>query len=441
MGVFGYVYDGWNRLRQVQRYDAGDPNDATTIADYEYDGQNRRTQKVVTKSPASRPIPTTAATRPCITTTTAAGASSKSATAPTRSSARMSWGRGIPTNSSASTSTAIRPPATTAIPTSPIRTTPERDARYFVHQDRNWNVVALTAYSPDPNDPNWPVNGAVVERYSQTPYGSFTVFEGATDSAGREGDARLTSLVGNAFVHQGLPFDAEKGSYQNRWREYARALQIFVQRDPLRLDLSTTIADQTRDGLNAVSYQRRNPTRYVDTRGRACADPGDLGATHPLGWGAILEGLVEGVGESLGDGEFSIGQSAPMQGCSQIKKEKKGICLCTERCLWQCNDSALLVSWTPDDGSERTSCTVFMGPGTLCTQDTVLCFIGDVSSFSFSCHPSPDSCSNVRTDCSGPGADAFEQIINGVTSLLCESGGSGGIGIGFSYWIAMHSTG
>ncbi len=49
-GVFNYVYDAWNRLREVQRYDADDPNDVTTIAEYEYDGKNRRTQKTVTNS-------------------------------------------------------------------------------------------------------------------------------------------------------------------------------------------------------------------------------------------------------------------------------------------------------------------------------------------------------------------------------------------------------
>jgi RHS repeat-associated protein len=42
----------------------------------------------------------------------------------------------------------------------------------------------------------------------------------------------LTSTVGNVFAHQGLPFDHEKGSCQNRHREYAQSSQRFAQRDP-----------------------------------------------------------------------------------------------------------------------------------------------------------------------------------------------------------------
>ena len=141
----------------------------------------------------------------------------------------------------------------------------EPDARYFVHQDRNWNVVALTAYSPDPNDPNWPVNGAVVERYSQTPYGSFTVLEGA-DSAGREGNTRIASLVGNAFVHQGLPFDAEKLSYQNRWREYFPSSMAFGRPDPLTTNSSPLL--RTAFGLiDAYLYADGTPLVQHDPLG------------------------------------------------------------------------------------------------------------------------------------------------------------------------------
>ena len=91
-------------------------------------------------------------------------------------------------------------------------------------------MLALTAYSPDPNDPNQPTNGQVVERYTYTPYGTFTVLKGAA-SGNNEADARLTSIVGNVFAHQGLPFDAETGSYQNRWRERDPVLSNYLQRD------------------------------------------------------------------------------------------------------------------------------------------------------------------------------------------------------------------
>lgn len=64
------------------------------------------------------------------------------------------------------------------------------DARYLVHQDRNWNVIALTDYDPDGTNA-----GVVVERYSYTPYGRFAVLKG--DSGGDQlGNVLLTSAVG-----------------------------------------------------------------------------------------------------------------------------------------------------------------------------------------------------------------------------------------------------
>ena len=100
------------------------------------------------------------------------------------------------------------------------------DARYFVHQDRNWNVVALTDYDPSGSD-----EGNVVERYHYTPYGQFIVLNGDSGN-GEMGNVLPTSTVGNAFAHQGLPFDQDKGSCQNRYREHVASLQRFGQRDP-----------------------------------------------------------------------------------------------------------------------------------------------------------------------------------------------------------------
>jgi len=129
------------------------------------------------------------------------------------------------------------------------------DARYFAHQDRNWNVVALSAYGEG-------VNGAVVERYSFTPYGQFVVLRG--DAAGVElGSVRPSSAVGNVFGHQGLAFDAEKGSYQNRWREYCQGLERFQMRDPLRL------------GPNSYVSVLSNPVYYTDPSGALPVEVGE----------------------------------------------------------------------------------------------------------------------------------------------------------------------
>ena len=84
------------------------------------------------------------------------------------------------------------------------------DARYFVHQDRNWNVVALTDYDPSGSD-----EGNVVERYHYTPYGQFIVLKGDSGN-GEMGNVLPTSTVGNPFCFQGLHHDHESGSYQQR---------------------------------------------------------------------------------------------------------------------------------------------------------------------------------------------------------------------------------
>ena len=82
--------------------------------------------------------------------------------------------------------------------------------RYYVHQDRNWNVTALSEYDSAGTN-----NGRVVERYEYTPYGEFRVLTGDTGSGATAG-RQLVSTVGNVFAHHGLPFDHDKGSYQNR---------------------------------------------------------------------------------------------------------------------------------------------------------------------------------------------------------------------------------
>ncbi len=254
-GVFNYVYDAWNRLRQVQRYDADDPNDATTIAEYEYDGKNRRTQKVVTNS-GVEDVPNDGGN-----TTLHYYYDNRWRIIEERNGSNEAvrqyvWGTRytdelicIDINGDAANGNDCDPDVADPNDT-------DDDARYFVHQDRNWNVQALTAYSPDPNDPNTPTNGQVVERYTYTPYGTFTVLKGAA-SGNNEADARLTSIIGNVFTHQGLPFDAEKLCYQNRWRDYSSTLISYVQRDPRR------------PFIGATHYRAfgNSPPEYVDPLG------------------------------------------------------------------------------------------------------------------------------------------------------------------------------
>ena len=128
----------------------------------------------------------------------------------------------------------------------------DQDRRYYYHQDRNWNVIALSEY-----DDGVGVNGRIAERYAYTPYGEFVVLNGDAGS-GELGQVLVASGVGNPFFHQGLPFDQEKGSYQNRHREYAARVQRFAQRDPLHYS----------DGLDPYPYVRANPANHVDPTGK-----------------------------------------------------------------------------------------------------------------------------------------------------------------------------
>jgi len=187
----------------------------------------------------------------------------------------------------------------------------------YVHQDANWNVIGLTDQG-----------GSLVERHVYRPYGELTIhqetsfgdrdgdgdvdstdkgtvgttctgtvsgacrildldFDGDYDSADAtkfdslaQGNARhpgrLFTSVDQPFGHQGLLFDAEIGSYQNRARQYDPAKRRFVQRDPLRL----------RNHLNTYTYVNNNTVIYVDPFGLFTAkdsfpydDPSDPGRT------------------------------------------------------------------------------------------------------------------------------------------------------------------
>jgi len=138
------------------------------------------------------------------------------------------------------------------------------DTRYFYHQDRNWNVVALTDYA---------THGLIVERYTYTPYGEFRVLAGNSSGVELARPGGISS-IGNPFAHQGLPFDVEKGSYQNRFREYVAGLHRFGQRDPLANN-NRLISAKERwfDFLHLYRPYDCRPMQNVDHFGLAPAPP------------------------------------------------------------------------------------------------------------------------------------------------------------------------
>ena len=238
-GLLGYVYDGWNRLVEVERSAAGD---TTTVAAYAYDGQNRRVSKVIANNGTS-------------------GTPNDSGNATIHFYYDNKW-RILETRNGSNQTTRqwvwgtkytdeILFMDVNGDPTSDNDCDPDSDAansRYFYHQDRNWNVVALTEY-----DTSGETDGRIVERYAYTPYGQFLVLKGDTGS-GELANALHVSSVGNPFTHQGLGFDHEKSSYQNRYREYVARLQRFGRRDSAGY----------RDGLNSYTYADADPVMYVD---------------------------------------------------------------------------------------------------------------------------------------------------------------------------------
>ena len=194
-----------------------------------------------------------------------------------------------------------------------------QDGVAFVHQDANYNVIALTDFASQ-----------TLEHTYYTPYGIQTVdqetywgdsdgdglvtedewdtdtdgqldsdddcwgsdptgvcrlldfdFDNDVDAADATRLAELDSTttyrrpgqpysgVGNTRAHQGLIFDAELGSYQDRHRQYAASLKRFVQCDPLAFLHARFDANEHYDGgLNLYRYANGNPLTYRDPDGR-----------------------------------------------------------------------------------------------------------------------------------------------------------------------------
>ncbi|MBE7456581.1 MAG: RHS repeat-associated core domain-containing protein [Planctomycetia bacterium] len=180
---------------------------------------------------------------------------------------------------------------------------------WFVHQDANWNVIALTT-----------PNGDVAEEVQYQPYGSPQVrrhlafgdadADGDVDSADNtahtnalstynrtfdadfDGDvsntsgdadqlaweasyndpAASTTMVvanrgfsptGNPFLFTGRRLDAETGLYFYRFRTYHPTLKTFIQRDPLGLV----------DGPSMYEYAQSSPVALVDPTGTTVEPP------------------------------------------------------------------------------------------------------------------------------------------------------------------------
>lgn len=75
------------------------------------------------------------------------------------------------------------------------------------------------------------------------------------------------SGLGNTRAHQGLIFDAEIGSYNNRARQYAPMLKTFMQRDPLGLFDVSHARLHYPDEMNHYQYLQGKPLDSRDPSG------------------------------------------------------------------------------------------------------------------------------------------------------------------------------
>jgi len=206
----------------------------------------------------------------------------------------------------------------------------------YVHQDANWNVVGLTdlgghpveryVYSPcgelivhqstgfGDRDGDGNVNstdkGSVGTTCTGTVSGSCRIldldFDGDYDStdAGKFDNlsqglqltpGKLSTAVSQPFAHQGLLFEPEIGSYQNRARQYDSREKRFGQRDTnfretVWSDLLHPSSETNvfLDGMNGFTVGASSPPNFLDPSGRitcvstlcdSCTPPSPGGGT------------------------------------------------------------------------------------------------------------------------------------------------------------------
>ncbi|NLE39844.1 MAG: RHS repeat-associated core domain-containing protein, partial [Pirellulaceae bacterium] len=215
-----YVYDAWNRLVEIRTDDSGESGDL--IAQYEYDGQKRRIEKVVAGTSHShyyynrqwqmleeRFVDGGGATV----------ASNQYVWSPRYVDSpvvRFHDGNGDGDYADAGD-----------------------NVRYYTN-DANYNVTATIDAA----------TGNVVERYVYNAYGKATVYDDAwTNTAAPTTDGPL---------YCGYFFDAESGLYQVRNRYYDTSLSTFINRDPIGFFGGSS---------NLYEYVGSKPTGAIDPSG------------------------------------------------------------------------------------------------------------------------------------------------------------------------------
>ncbi len=238
-----YSLDAWNRLVEVRTDDSGEPRDL--IVEYEYDGTNRRVEKVVTG---------TSHAHYCYNqrwqvleerfvdgqeATVASNQYVWSARYIDAPIARFHDGNGDGDLLDLGD-----------------------NIRYYTG-DANYNVTAVIAAT----------TADVIERFVYTAYGTATVYSAAWTSP--------TVTANDGPFYGGYFYDVETGLYQVRNRYYDPSTSAFISRDLIEAD------------RNLYSYVNNSPTNRLDPSGLVTVElrPPEL-ASHPWSY--------EDMGEDLG---------------------------------------------------------------------------------------------------------------------------------------------
>ena len=113
--------------------------------------------------------------------------------------------------------------------------------------DANFNVTGVCR-----NDSSYPGDATVIERYKYDPYGNVTVLD-----ADFSDDADGVSDIDNPYTFTGRRFDTATGLYYFRARYYDSQLGRFIGRDPIGYA----------GAVNPYEYVWSSPLRAVDSHG------------------------------------------------------------------------------------------------------------------------------------------------------------------------------
>jgi RHS repeat-associated protein len=214
---YALTWDAWNRLVKVE-------DGADTVAEYEYDGSNRRAVKKTYTAGSldqTRHFYYTDQWQ-CVEERTESGGAIAA-----NPDVQYVWGDRYVDD------LILRDCDTTANGT--------LDERLYALHDANWNVTALAE-----------ADGDVVERFSYTAYGAVTVLDGDFSS-----DADGASDYDWQYTYTTRRLDEETGLMYYRNRMYHAELGRFISRDPISFN----------DGPNVYGYTSAMPLDAVDPTG------------------------------------------------------------------------------------------------------------------------------------------------------------------------------